>query len=57
MLHDRRQRHGERLRKLADRSRSAGQPLDHHPSAGVGKRLEHEIERGRLVKHMLKYHR
>jgi hypothetical protein len=51
-----RERHSEWAGEFADRSRSPTQPLHHYPSGRVRQRLEHEIERGALVKHLLKYH-
>jgi hypothetical protein len=49
------QRHGERLRELRHRGRSAREPLDHLAPARVGERTEHAIEGGALVRHVLKY--
>jgi hypothetical protein len=55
VLDNRRKRHRERLGELADRCRSTAQPLHDHPSTGVRERLEREIERRTLLKHLLKY--
>ena len=55
MLDDRRQRHGERLRKLAHRGRPAAKSLDHGPPARIGERLKHRIEGVLMLKHILKY--
>jgi STAS domain len=55
MLDDPGKRHGERFGELADRGGSAAQPLHHDPAGGIRQRLEHAVERRRLVKHSLKY--
>jgi hypothetical protein len=56
MLHDRRQRHVERLRQLADgRGCSAQLPHD-APAAGIRKGVKHAVHGFRLVKHKPKYH-
>jgi len=55
VLDDRGERHLERPSELADRGRSADEALDHDTPRRVGERLEGEIERRRLVKHLLKY--
>ncbi|MNT49055.1 hypothetical protein D3C72_1858810 [compost metagenome] len=54
MLHHCRQRHGEGLGQLADRSRPATEPVDHGAARGIGQCLEHEVEIGLLVKHDIK---
>src|SRR6516225_4465918 len=58
MLHCRRQRHRERPSELTDRSRCTGQPLYNRPARRVGEGMEQaiEVQIGRLVKHMPKYH-
>jgi hypothetical protein len=56
MLDDGRQGHVQGLCQFADRCRAATKPRHDGTPGGVGKRLEHTIERSRLVKHMLKYH-
>jgi hypothetical protein len=45
VLHDRRQRHGQRLRQLAHRGGAEAQPLHERAPRRVGERLEDEIER------------
>jgi hypothetical protein len=46
MLHDRRQRHGQRTGKFTHRRRPAAQPLDHRSSRGVGKGMEEAVKIG-----------
>ncbi len=53
VLDDGGERHREGPGQLADRGRSPAEPLDHQAPAGVGQRLEHPVERIRLVKHVL----
>ena len=55
MLDDSGEGHVERPSELADRGRSADEPLHHDAPGRVGERLEGEIEGQRLVKHLLKY--
>ena len=55
MLDDSGEGHVERPSELADRGRSADEALHHDAPRRVGERLEGEIERRRLVKHLLKY--
>src|SRR5919202_2793634 len=44
VLYHRRQRHRQRACELADRSRSATQPLDDDPPTGIGQRVEDPID-------------
>ena len=53
VLDDAGERHVEWSGELADRGRSAAQAFHHRPPAGIGERLEHPVERGALVKHVL----
>jgi hypothetical protein len=46
VLQHRRERDSERPRKLADRGRSAAQPLYDHPAARVPERMEEEVDLG-----------
>jgi hypothetical protein len=59
MLQDGGQRHGQRLRELADRRRTLAEPLEHPPSAGIGERVENPVQVQfrvqHIVKHMLEY--
>src|SRR6185312_16623065 len=54
VLDHRRQRHVERPGQLADRRRTAGQPLDHGPPAAVAQCAEHPVEL-RILRHAPKY--
>jgi hypothetical protein len=56
MLHHGRKGHGERTRQIADRGGTVREPLNHRTSRRIGESLKGEVERGRLVKHALKYH-
>src|ERR1700729_2664220 len=57
MLDDGRQRHGKRLRELADRGRAECQTIDHRAARRIRERVEREVERDSLlVKHSLKYY-
>jgi hypothetical protein len=53
VLHDRGERHVERLGQLADRRQPAAEPLDHRAPAGIRQRVEHTIERSVSLKHLL----
>ena len=55
MLHDRGERHRQRLPELADRSRALAEPLKHEPATGVGERMEDAVQIRHIVKHMLEY--
>src|SRR5437879_1360924 len=55
MLDDCWKRHSKRLGELTDRRRSVTQPLHHDPSGRVCQRVEDEIERNIIVKHILNY--
>ncbi len=55
VLDDAGEGHVERSGELADRRRASAEPFDHVAAAGVGQGLEHPIERGALVKHVLEY--
>jgi hypothetical protein len=57
MLHDRRERHGERLRQRADRKvRLLGEARQQGPARRVGKRGKDAIERGGTkLNHVVKY--
>ena len=58
MLDDGRQRHGKRLRELADRGRAECQTIDHRAARRIRERVEREVKRGNLllVKHSLNYY-
>lgn len=57
MLDNRRERHGKRLGKLADRGWTSGQSLHHDSPGRIRQCMEQEIERGALVSHALMYAR
>ena len=57
VLDDRGERHVERLGQLADRRRAAREAVDHRAPRRIGQRVEHAVERGVMVKHMLDYSR
>jgi len=52
VLHDRRERHRQRLRQLAHRRVATRQPVDDGAARRVGQRLEDAIE-GLMLKHVL----
>jgi hypothetical protein len=53
MLDDGRERHVQRLGKLAYRCRPFGQPIHHQPPTGIGESVEHQIDLAGLVEHGL----
>jgi len=55
VLQDGGQRHVQRLTEFAHRRRAAAEPFDHEAPAGIGQRLEHPIQIGRIGKHALEY--
>ena len=58
MLDESRQRHGERLRELADRTFAALEPGEHSTARGIGKGAENRVElAGRIVNHKVKCER
>src|SRR5205085_3546231 len=55
MLDESPQRHGERLRELADRTLAALEPGEHSTARGIGKGAENRVElAGRIVNHKVK---
>src|ERR1022692_2847018 len=55
VLHHRRQRHRQRLRKITNRGWTADQTLDQVSPRWIGEGLEHLVKRPRIVRHVLKY--
>ena len=51
VLHDGRERHGERLGEVADRDRAPAQPLDHRATRRVGQGPEGVVELRRVCHH------
>jgi hypothetical protein len=53
MLHDRSERHGQRLPKFADLSRILAEPFQHESATRIGERMGNAVQLRHIVRHML----